>query len=158
MRHDDLIAEVRQAFSKVQRPDHFTDYQHCCECAEHDATLSAHTPDTITRAALGHGGWDPMTFATDAGFCYYLPALIRMALTQEGDEYYVDQFLFQLIWDGARNSRWQFCTVAQRAVVAKALHFLMEERLEEIETNLDGDHLMQAIEIWADGDPGIASS
>lgn len=150
MKCDDLIAEARQVFSTVQRPEHFTDHLHCCECAEHDATLSAHTPDTITRAALGHGGWDPMTFATDVGFCYYLPALIRMALTKEGNEYYVDQFLFQLIRDGARNSRWQFCTVAQRAVVAKALHVLMEERLGEIETNLDGDHLMQAIEIWTD--------
>ena len=137
--HDELLREATGVFSKVQRPEHFTDYQHCCECAEHDDTLAAYTPDTITREALGHAGWDPMTFATDSGFRYYLPALIRMALTQSGDDYYIDQFLSQVIRDGPRNSRWRACTGEQRAVVLEALHLLLEQRLDEIEHNYDAD-------------------
>ncbi len=156
--HDDLVREATAVFASVQRPEHFTDYQHCCECAEHDETLSAYTPDTISREALGHAAWDPITFSTDTGFRYFLPALIRTALKQTGDEYYVDQFLSQLIRDGSRNSRWRACTSEQRAVVLKALHVLFEERLEEIEQNYDADRLMQAIDIWSDEGESAVSS
>ncbi|UCH48106.1 MAG: hypothetical protein JSU95_19100 [Betaproteobacteria bacterium] len=146
-----LIIEATQVFGKIHRPEHFTDHKHCCECAEHDETLKAFTPETITREALGHAGWDPMTFATDTGFRYYLPALIRMALTKKDDDYYIDQFLSQVTRDGLRNSRWVACTAEERAVVLKALHVLLEERTEEVDNWLDADRLMQAIEIWSDG-------
>jgi hypothetical protein len=145
-----IIAEATAVFGKILRPEHFTDYQHCCECAEHDDTLRSFTPDMIGREALGHAGWDPMTFATETGFRYYLPALIRMALTQTGEDYYIDQFLSQIIRDGARNSRWAACTDEERWVVLRALHFLLEERGRQIEAGLDADRLLQAIEIWRD--------
>lgn len=145
-----LIDEATAIFGKVARPEHFTNYMHCSECAEHDSTLSAHTPDTVTRDALGHAGWDPITFATDGGFRYYLPALIRMALTGRDDDYYIDQFLSQVIRDGPRNSRWCACTVEERAVVLKALIWLLEERTEDVDGSLDADRLMQAIDIWSD--------
>jgi len=147
-----FIDEATEVFGKVARPEHFTDFTHCSECAEHDGTLSAHTPDTITREALGHPGWDPMTFATDTGFRYFLPALIRMALTGTSDGYYIDQFLSQVIRDGPRNTRWCACTVEERAVVRKALNWLQEERTEEIDNCFDADRLMQAIDIWSDDD------
>jgi hypothetical protein len=149
--HEQLISEAIEMFGKVTRPEHFTDYTHCCECVEHDETLRAHSPDTITREALGHAGWDPMTFVTNTGFRYFLPALMRMALTGTGDDYYIDQFLSQVIRDGARNNRWCACTVEERALVLKALHALLETRAEEIQNDLDADRLMQAIDIWSDG-------
>ncbi len=153
---EQLINEATKVFGKVQRPEHFTNHTHCCECAEHDGTLRQYTPDTITREALGHAGWDPMTFATDTGFRYYMPALIRIALTKTGDDYYIDQFLSQVVRDGPRNSRWEACTLAERAVVLKALRLMLEERTEEVDNWLDADRLMQAIEIWSDDDrPGL---
>lgn len=145
-----LINQATGIFGKVPRPEHFTNHTHCCECAEHDDTLKAFTPEIITREALGHAGWDPMTFATDTGFRYYLPALIRMALTGKDDDYYIDQFLSQVIRDGPRNSRWMACTAEERAVVLKALFALLEERTEEVDNSLDADRLMQAIEIWSE--------
>ena len=145
-----LVDDASAVFGKVPRPVHFTDHTHCFECAEHDEVLQEFTPDTITREALGHAGWDPMTFATDTGFRYYLPALIRMALTKKDDEYYIDQFLSQVIRDGPRNSRWLACTGEERAVVLKALHTLLEARTGEVDNWLDSDRLMQAIEIWSD--------
>ena len=144
-----LIEEATEVFGKVPRPEHFTNHSHCCECAEHDEVLQKFTPDTINREALGHAGWDPMTFATETGFRYYLPALIRMALTKKDDEYYIDQFLSQVIRDGPRNSRWLACTREERAIVLEALHALLEERTEEVDNWLDADRLMQAIEIWS---------
>ncbi len=148
--HRNLIEKVAAVFAQVARPDHFTDYTHCCECAEHDDTLRAHAPDSIPREALGHARWDPMTFATDTGFRYYLPAMIRLALTGSGDDYYIDQFLSQIVRDGPRNSRWCACTPEERSVVAETLYALVETRAAEIENNLDADRLMQAIDIWAD--------
>ena len=145
-----LISKATEVFGKVLRPEHFTDHTHCCECAEHDEVLRKFTPDTITREALGHAGWDPITSATDTGFRYYLPALIRMALTTTGDDYYIDQFLSQVIRDGPRNSRWLACNADERAVVLKALHTVLEERTEEVDNWLDADRLMQAIGIWSD--------
>jgi len=34
----DWVAEAKKLFS-VEKPEHFTDYQHCYECNEHDQTL-----------------------------------------------------------------------------------------------------------------------
>jgi hypothetical protein len=148
--HADLIREAFEAFGAVPRPEHFTNHTHCCECAEHDETLRAFDRQTIPRAALGHAGWDPMTFATDAGFRYYAPALIRTALMESGDACYVEQLLSQVIRDGPRNSRWLACTPRERSAIAKALNALLEERLDELAASHDGDRLMQAIEIWSD--------
>lgn len=145
-----VIDEASKVFGQVPRPEHFTDHTHCCECAEHDEVLQRFTPDIITREALGHAGWDPITFATDTGFRYYLPALIRMALTKSGQEYYIDQFLSQVIRDGPRNSRWLACTTQERRVVLKALNTLLEEQTDDIDNWLDADRLMQAIEIWSE--------
>ncbi len=93
-----------------------------------------------------------MTFFTDTGFRYYLPALIRMALTWKDADYYIDQFLPQVIRDGPRNSRWTACTTEERAVVLKVLHVLLEDRADEVDNWLDADRLMLAIEIWSEGD------
>lgn len=151
-----IIDEANAVFAKVERPQHFTDHTHCCECAEHDDTLQQYTPDTITREALGHAGWDPVTFSNDEGFRYYLPALIRWALTGTGDDEYIEQFLSQVIRDGPENSRWEACTPEERAVVLKALHALLDERTEDVDNWLDADRLMQAIEIWTNQGNGTA--
>ena len=152
-----IIDEANAVFAKVPRPAHFTNHTHCSECAEHDDTLQKYTPQTITREALGHAGWDPMTFATDAGFCYYLPALISWALSGTGDDDYIEQLLSQVIRDGSRNSRWEVCTKEERAVVLKALNALLEERTEDVDNWLDADRVMQAIEIWSDDGVGPAT-
>lgn len=39
MEKDKIIEEAYIEFSSFERPDHFTNFWHCKECAEHDATL-----------------------------------------------------------------------------------------------------------------------
>jgi hypothetical protein len=90
-----VLDQIRQVFAGVQRPAHFTDYQHCEECAEHDQTLASNTPDTITLNELGNPGWDPICFATPQAFLYYMPALARLAL-DTGEDGYLDQLLFRI--------------------------------------------------------------
>lgn len=68
---EEKLQRIREAFAHEPRPEHFTNYTHCEECAEHDETLRAHHPDTIAEEHVGHAGWDPICFITEAGFRYY---------------------------------------------------------------------------------------
>jgi len=134
-------------FGHVPRPEHFTDYTHCCECAEHDETLRSRNPDTLTSEDV-RLGWDPLCFISPVGFQYYFPALTRLALEGTGDSYFIDRLIFHLELDGRRNSRYLQFTAEQRLFVVKLLHYLVETRAEEIENNLDSDPLFRTLEIW----------
>ena len=148
-RVSELIAEADALFPKTARPDHFTDFRHCCECAEHDETLREHTRDSIGLKQLGSPAWDPIDFTTAEGFLYYFPALVRLALTSDGDSYYVDQFLSHLICDGPANRRWQAFSRPERRLVKNVLDALLETKVDEIEAAMDADRLIEAIEIWS---------
>ncbi len=149
----ELIAEAKVLFGDVPRPDNFTDFEHCCECAEHDETLQAHTPDTIGYAELGTPGWDPVCFATPEAYKYYFPAFVRLALEGSDDTYYLDQFLFHLTYDGPRNEHWRSFTAPQRKYVENLLAHLFETKAEEIDWNFDADDLLRAIELWSQAAP-----
>src|SRR3712207_1738759 len=90
----------------VPKPAHFGKYRHCCECAEHDETLSGSDVDSIGLEQLGNPGWDPLCFSSAEGLIYYMPALIRLTLDTIDDpqQVYLDQLLFHLIQDGAGNA------------------------------------------------------
>lgn len=92
----EILDAVAQTFARHPRPERFTDADHCCECAEHDRTLRAHTPESLAIEDVGHPGWDPVSFATESAYLYLFPGLARLALTGRGDEHYLDQFAFQL--------------------------------------------------------------
>ncbi|EDX84231.1 hypothetical protein S7335_1928 [Synechococcus sp. PCC 7335] len=144
----DYIAIAHDLFSATARPKHFTNYQHCCECAEHDALLQSRDRESLTHEDLPPG-WDAICFVTDAGFHYYFPSLVRLAIEGRADSYYLDQFLFHLTYEGYRNRRWQSFSVEQRRFVLRLLEHLLETRAEEIEQNQDADALLLAIEIWS---------
>lgn len=59
---------------EASRPEHFTDRNHCCECADHDDLLRSRNIDSLTIDDLGNPGWDPICFVTDKAFFYYFPA------------------------------------------------------------------------------------
>ncbi len=94
---DEWIQTAKRLFA-LPKPEHFTDYRHCCECAEHDETLLAHDVDSIGMEQLGNPGWDPLCFSSVTGLLYYMPALVRLTLhTLEPSQVaYLDQFLFHL--------------------------------------------------------------
>ena len=100
---DALINEATKVFAEVPRPEHFTDYEHCCECAEHDQTLLNATIDTIGLDELGNPGWDPVCFASAEGKQYYFPAFVRLSLDSIDHEFYFGQLLFHLEGSGAGN-------------------------------------------------------
>jgi hypothetical protein len=93
---------VRAAFADFERPEHFTDYKHCEECAEHDALLRSRGPGTPRAVDVGNPGRDPLCYVSPAGFGYLLPGLARQALSEPGpqEERYTPQLLFHLPYGG----------------------------------------------------------
>ncbi len=142
-----LVDEAKQLFSHEKRPSHFTNLEHCQECAEHDETLRTATPDSLTFQQVTPA-WDPFCFISTDGFKYYFPAMVRLAIEGEGDTYFVHQFLFHLALDGPGNERYETFSKSQRAFVVQVLNHLLESRGTEIEENLDADLLLQVMDIW----------
>ena len=145
---ESIIARAFEVGAGVSRPAHFTNHTHCCECLDHDNELQPHTPETIPRSALGTMAWDPITFCTDEAFRYYLPGLIRIVLTESGEDNYYEQFLWHLTYVGEGRDWHHICTQEERKVVAAALNWLLENRSEEVEAECASEDLLAAIERW----------
>ena len=146
----DWKQEVNVVFSS-SKPDHFGNYQHCCECAEHDETLLAHDVDSIGLEQLGHPGWDPLCFSSPEGIIYYMPALVRLTLDtiNSPPERYLGQMLFHLIQDGPDNRLITACTTKQREFVAGFLEYLIENHSAQIDDCYCSWDVLRAHEIWA---------
>lgn len=147
-----IKGEAEKVFAGIDRPEHFTNINHCCECREHDEELQPYTPATVPRSALGTMAWDPITFCTDEAFRYWLPGLIRIVLSEDGEDNYYEQFLWHLSADNGGYDRYAACTESERSVVAKTLHFLLEHRSAEIERECMAPELLNAIGRWSDRD------
>lgn len=136
----------------VPKPGHFTNYTHCCECAEHDETLLSFDVDSIGLEQLGNASRDPLCFSSAEGFKYYMPALIRLTLDTIGNhqEVYLDQLLFHLIQDGVNNRLVTACNKEQQEFIAKFLEYLIEHHTDEIEAGVFwSDDILKAHEIWS---------
>lgn len=143
------IQEAKQLFN-VPKPEHFTNYRHCCECAEHNATLVAYDINTIGVEQLGNPGWDPLCFTSVEGLLYYMPALIRLTLEtmDKPQERYLDQLLFHLIRDGKDHDFVRACSPEQRACIAGFLEYVIDQYAAEIDECTYADDLLTAYDIW----------
>jgi hypothetical protein len=133
----DTLLRIQSHYQAVPRPTSFGNPSHCSECAEHNETLMAHTPETISFRELGNPGWDPICYLVNIDqFRYYLPALARLS-RGKGDDYYLSQFLFHL-----NESRVQELEKDECDLLADFLEDLVVAMPEEIEDNLDADELL----------------
>jgi hypothetical protein len=151
----DILQTIKQAFAGCLRPEHFTDYKHCDECAEHDEVLRSRDVDTLQIEDVGNPGWDPICFTTSEGFTYYFPALARLALAEPdyAHGWYRTQLLFHLVGDGRKNRRFLACTPEQRRAAFQFLQHLVETRATLADEHCSTDDLFQALEIWSDKIP-----
>jgi hypothetical protein len=135
----------------LPKPVHFTDNQHCCECSEHDETLTTFDVDSIGLQQLGNPGSDPLCFSSTEGLMYYMPALVRLTLDTiyTSQVTYLDQLLFHLIQDGAGNRLVSACNKEQREFVADFLEYLIADCSSQIEAGVFSvDNILKAHEIW----------
>ena len=140
--------EAKTIFN-LPKPEHFTNFIHCDECAEHDATLLASDVDHIGLVELGNPGWDPICFCSVEGKQYYLPAMIRLAFDTMTSDFYFDQLLFHLELDGEDNVLFLSCSVTQRDFIVRFLTQMIETYAAEIERYCCADQALRVYEIWA---------
>ena len=144
----DWLSEAKRLFDGA-KPEHFTNYRHCCECGEHDRTLLAATIDSIGLEELGNPGWDPMCFASAEGKKYYLPALIRLSLESIDDDFYFAQFLFHLEGDGPGNALFSACNEAQRCFILGFIEHMILSYPEILETHGCANDAFRVQAIWS---------
>lgn len=146
------LEDFSQAFRNCPRPVHFTNFEHCDECAEHDRLLLSRTPETLSIENVDNPGWDPICFISPDGFAYFLPALVRLVLEESASdaEWFGNQFFWHLISDGPGNARLRHCSQVQRDAVARFISYLIETRSDQIEANCANEDALRALEIWSE--------
>jgi hypothetical protein len=83
----EIIADIDAAFGGAVKPAHFTNYDHCEECAEHDQLLRQRDRATLKIEDVGNPCWTPIPFSSPEGGAYYMPTLVRLALSPPTDGY-----------------------------------------------------------------------
>ena len=144
----DWVKEASLVF-KVDKPDHFTNFEHCDECAEHDETLRNSTVDDIGLEELGNPGWDPICFSSAEGMKYYMPAFVRLCLDSVDGDFYFAQFIFHLEYGVENNKFLCACTSAQREFVAAFLEYMINTYPYEIEENMCTDEVLTTYQMWS---------
>ena len=141
------IAEAIRVFD-VPRPEHFTDYNHCEECAEHDETLCNEDYGTISLEELGNPGWDPLCFCHAEGLKYYMPGLIRLCIESLDDRFYFSQLLFHLEYKGENNRLFNSCSDEQKRFVADFIHHMINDYAGKLEDHFAADDALRAYDLW----------
>lgn len=122
---------IEQAFRSERPAPMVRNPDHCDECAEHEETMQAVTPATVSLDRVGNSAWDPVSYLTDEAYRYFMPGFARLALGR-GDDYYLDQFLFHL-----ESGRIACLDTQQCRTIADLLDHLYETMGGEIEDNMD---------------------
>lgn len=146
----EALCRLSQVFRECPRPEHFTDFGHCEECAEHDETLQSRTPETLTVEDVGNPGWDPICFISPDGFAYFLPGLARLAFEDSALGWYGTQLFWHLISNGPNNERFMHCSQQQRRAVADFVAYLIDAKAPRIEAEGAVGDAERAFEIWSD--------
>ena len=125
---ESILRRLRDAFPEQMRPVDFTNRAHCDECEEHHQTLAGKSQITLTREDLGQPGWDPITFATEEGYLYYMPSFCRVVMDCVGENCYLEQFLDQM-----NGNRIEGMNPLQSSAVHDFLCFLRLSRAESLD-------------------------
>ena len=131
---DSIIAELQAASASTTRPKIFIRGTCSCEeCMEHDQTMQTFQPDSLPLGKLCNPGWDPICFASNQAFVYFLPGLARLVL--ENPDAYMGQLVFHL----GQPERFEVLTASHADALIKLLDYLVLEKTLEVEINLVED-------------------
>ena len=140
--------QAKEVF-RVSKPDQFTKYKHCKECAEHEETLQKSSIDTIGLDELGNPGWDPICFCNNEGKKYYMPAFIRLSLETIEGEFYLAQLFFHLESNGKANEFFKSCNEAQRAFIVSFVEYIINQFPDALERNICENEAFKVYGIWS---------
>ena len=148
---DEIIEEAYLKFASFKRPEHFTDYKHCKECAEFDAILQQYALGDISSNQLGTVSWSPVLFLTEDAYGYVMPRLIELSLNLELN---IANELILLDWliyisPSPENNRAKDFTKEQKLVVLYALKYIEKQIWTVVEKGIHENILRNAILEWS---------
>jgi hypothetical protein len=133
-----IIKAIDDAFSGEPRPETFIRGTCACEeCLEHDETMKGFKPRDLPLEPMINPGWDPLCFASDAAFRYFMPGFVRLVLSHPDD--YIDPFLNHL----AQPDRVTCLSPAQARQLALVLDHLAIVAKEALDNNRAADELFR---------------
>ena len=141
MRRYYIISEVWEAFGHFRRPNTFIrETCSCDECTEHEGDMQRFDPNDLPLEQLNKPGWDPICFASNEAFAYFMPGLVKLLLNHTDD--YVQQFIFHV----EQPDRLTALTPEQARALMHVLDFLVIHRAKALEDNLVVDELYRTKE------------
>lgn len=143
MKIEGILAAIDEAFGCDRPAQMVRNPGHCDECAEHEGTMQAVTPETVALDQVGSPAWDPVCYLTDEAYRHFMPGFARLALGT-GDNYYLDEFLSHL-----ESGRIDCLDTKQCRAIAALTDHLYETMADEIEGNMDDKvlgHVMDLLE------------
>jgi hypothetical protein len=145
-----IISDAYRVFSSFSRPEHFTNYDHCEECAEHDETMRECSLSDIGPEQVGNPGWSPIPFLTDDAFGYVLPRLLEMALeniSNSDSDPFVFQYLLALT-PLPENRSFSYFTPEQINTVRQSLYYIRDQLGSLVADECCEENLDEAITLW----------
>ena len=140
------LEEALRIFS-TSKPENFGNFYHCEKCAESNQLLKSKDLDSIRLCDLEPHS--PMSFCSDEGKKYYMPALIRICLESSDDYFYFGDLLYILDSDGKGNSLFTSCNGEQREFIRSFIEFMIDSYPEEIENNQCSHEAFRTYEVWS---------
>ncbi len=146
-----VLKMIESVFGGLERPAHFTDTQHCTECAEHDDRLQLCEPHAMHLEDVGYAAFDPFCVATPHAMAYFFPSLARLALNPPSPEHgwYASQLLFHLEVEEIDNRFYRYCDETQRRAVAHLLAHIMDTRPGLALDDRSNERFMQCHQLWS---------
>ncbi len=155
MSQEDILSIIDDAFRDVPRPEHFTNYKHCGECAEHDDLLRSRDRATLTIQDLGSAGWNPIAFLTAEGFVYYFPALAKLALSINGESFLASFVPFHLyealaVEENGSPDNWLSALSKEQCnAILSFVRFVADQKRSVLELRaVDPEELDQVVTFW----------
>ena len=147
----EILTVIDATFGSYQRPEHFTDFTHCSECAEHDALLRSRSRGELRTADVSNPGWNPICFVSNEAFAYLVPDLVRLALQPTKSDWSFPNLLFHLTNEDERNRYLTLFTARERSALLAFLRHVAATRGPALETFLPTGAIAPAIDLWCRG-------
>jgi hypothetical protein len=147
-----IISSLYSAFALRIRPDHFTKFDHCPECAEHDESLRDLELNEIGPTQVGHRGYGPISFLTAEALAYCMPRFLEMVLMDEknnqGDDFIGDLILHLVPTENF--DRFSGYTSKELTAVLDTLDYIYESMQGVVKRNSIERELEDAILYWSE--------
>jgi hypothetical protein len=142
MKRTDVINEIDSVFAGITRPEIFIRGTcQCCECWEHNKTMSNLNPQNLPLDKLNNPGWDPICFASNHAFLYFIPGLVRLILKHPDDHF--QQFLIHI----EQPERIDSFNKNQVCALINVLKILALEEINAVEENFVTDDIIRLREM-----------